>query len=440
MKQALRLHAAIALLSTPGLAMAASFQLLEQSPAQLGKAFAGTASDPTDASTVFFNPAAMSRLDRVTLTAGINLVDVKADFNDDGSTYPGDTGNTEELGVIPNLYAVVPLSSGFAVGFGVNAPYGLASRFGDTWMGRYAATDSELEVVNVNVTTSWALGDVFAVGVGVNYQTIEATLESQVDSTFGIAPDPSTDSSAKIKGDDDDFVLDLSVLLTPTESTSLGLLWREGGEFSLSGDATFNLNAICSPGAGYPTGAPPAPTTGTLCAGGLTALAGDIEADVALPDTLTFSATQWFSPAFALHLDVAQTKWSSIQEVRVVNTGNGATVDTLDLRYDDTMRYAIGATLKLSDSWTWRAGVALDEAPQTDPEHVSVRIPDADRTWLALGTTLALSDHLSLDFSYAHLFVDDVSLIETDANSGRTLQGGFDSSVDILAAQVNWRF
>ena len=41
----------------PDIASGASFQILEQSPAHLGKAFAGTASDIADASSVFFNPA-----------------------------------------------------------------------------------------------------------------------------------------------------------------------------------------------------------------------------------------------------------------------------------------------------------------------------------------------------------------------------------------------
>src|SRR5690606_32710825 len=121
---------------------------------------------------------------------------------------------------------VIPLADSFRIGFGAGGPFGLASDFGTTWVGRYSATFSELEVANFNVTTSWAPNDIFAVGLGINYQHVETTLENQVDSTFGIAPDPSTDSSATVQGDDDGFVLDVSVLITPTDRTSIGLLWR----------------------------------------------------------------------------------------------------------------------------------------------------------------------------------------------------------------------
>src|SRR5690606_37500597 len=137
---------------------------------------------------------------------------------------------------------------------------GLSSDFGTVWPGRYSATFSELEVMNLNATVAWAPSDMLSFGLGINYQRIDVTLESQVDSTLGVNPDPSTDSSAHIEGDDDGYVLDASILFTPSRYTNIGLLWRQGGDFTLSGDAAFDLNAACAPGEGFPTGAPPAPT------------------------------------------------------------------------------------------------------------------------------------------------------------------------------------
>lgn len=442
---------ALAALSAPSLALASSFQLLEQSPAQMGKAFAGTASDITDASTVYFNPAGMSRLEGNHLTLGGNAVFTEADFGNDGSSYTfnGNTvpvdgrGNTEETGFIPNAYWVMPLSEQFTLGLGAGGPFGLSSDFGTTWPGRYSATFSELEVMNFNATTSWAPTDQLAFGLGVNYQRIDVTLQSQFDSTLGISPDPATDSSASIEGDDDDFVFDVSMLWTPMPGTHIGLLWRQGGDFTLSGNANFDLNAACAPGAGLPTGAPPAPTTGTLCAGALAANEGSVVAGAELPDTITLSASQELGDRWTLHADIAQTRWSSIQTIAVENVNSGENVTELDLRYDDTLRLAIGASFDWSDVMTWRFGVAKDDAPQTDPEHVSPRIPDEDRTWLALGANFQLSDAVSVDVSYAHLLVDDAELDRqepTAVGGSYNLQGSFDSTVNIVGAQVNWRF
>jgi len=439
MKKRLSVQLALLALGTPTLVWASSFQLLEQSPAHMGKAFAGTASDIADATTVYFNPAGMTRLEGGHFTLGGNLVSTQAEFHPYGADFSSANGETNEDGFIPNAYLVLPLAEGFSLGLGAGGPFGLSSDFGTQWPGRYGATYSELEVMNINATVAWAPSELFSFGLGINFQRMEVTLENQVDSTLGANPDPTTDSRAHIKGDDDDYVLDASILFTPSRYTNIGLVWREGGEFNLQGQADFTLNTACSPGAGFPTGAPPAPTTGTLCAGALAMLQGEVAASVSLPDTITLSVSQWINDYWAIHADIAQTRWNSIQDIGVMNVENQILVDELRLRYDDTMRYALGTSLRTSSLTTWRLGLAFDEAPQTDPEFVTPRIPDQDRIWAAIGVNLKFSDALSLDISYAHLFVDDAHLNQTNS-SGYHLQGHFENKVDIFAAQLNWRF
>ena len=424
----------------PGAAFAASFQILEQSPAHLGKAFAGTASDISDASSVFFNPAGIGQLDSSMITVGGNAIFAKAKFNDTNSNTGGVEGETDEIGYIPNLYWVTPISEKLTFGLGLNAPYGLASKYDDEWVGRYLATHSELEIVNLNAVLAFDINDIFSIGVGVDYQRAQVTLESQVDSTFGISPSASRDSSAKIQGDDDDISADVSIYFTPSEQTSVGLVWREGGEFDLEGDAKFSLNAFCSPGAGFPTGAPPRPTTGTLCAAGLGALQGDAQASVQLPDTLTLSGTHKLGDNWRFHGDIAWTQWSNIQTINVVNSDNNLTINQLALQYDDSMRYAVGFSYESESPWTWRFGVALDESPQTDPALLSPRIPDQDRTWFSGGFNYELSQSASIDFGYTHIRVDEARINNTEAQTGHHVEGSFDASVNIVAVQGNWRF
>lgn len=431
----------LAIISTlPSLASAASFQILEQSPAQLGTAFAGTASNIQDATSVFFNPAGIGQLEGRNVSIAGNVILTESNFNDQGSNTNGITGKTEETGFVPNLYYVQPINDRLTFGLGINAPFGLASDYGENWMGRYLATYSELQIVNVNSTFAYDITEKFSIGLGVSYQHADVTLESNVDSTLGINPNPATDSHAKIEGSDYAFVADVSAYFQPTARTSMGLVWRQGGDFTLEGDANFSLNAECSPGAGFPTGAPPAPTTGSICAATLTALAGDAEAKVELPDTLTFSISQQLNDYWSLHGDIAWTQWSAIKTIDVVNTENGITVDELELEYEDTMRYALGLTYKPVDAWTWRAGVAFDEAPQTNPMLMNPRIPDQDRTWLSLGFNYAFSEDMSIDVGYAHLLIDNANIENMDAQTGHVVQGEFDANVNIVGVQANWRF
>lgn len=425
---------------SPALGQASSFQILEQSPAQLGTAFAGTASNIQDASTVFFNPAGMSQLEGTQITAAGNVILTDANFIDRDSNTGGTSGKTEEVGLVPNIYYVQPLSERWTMGLGINAPFGLKSEYDRDWTGRYLATTSELRLVNINGTLSFAVNDRLSLALGLNYQDAEVTLENAVDSTLGAAPDPATDSYASIVGDDTDVTLDLSVFLQATDTTRLGMIWRQGGEFSLAGDARFDRNAICAPNEGFPTGAPTAPTTGTLCAGALAQREGPVTADVTMPSTLTLSMSQQLTPEWTLHGDLAWTEWSEIGSIGVINTGNDVEVDRLELEYDDTLRYALGASYHNSGPWTWRFGVAFDEAPQTDPSLVTPRIPDGDRTWAGVGFGYEISDALSIDVSYAHVFVDDVSIQNQNSQTGHLVSGSFDPRVDIFGVQGNWRF
>ena len=417
---------------------AASFYLLEQSPAHLGHAFAGTASNINDSSTVYFNPAGMGQLDGKQLTAGLNSVRPRARFRDEGSNTGNLGARTSEAAVIPNLYYTHRMSDQWAFGLGLTVPFGLSSDYGNQWAGRYLATFSELELINLSATAAFSVNEQLSFGFGISYQEMDVTLESQIDSTLGLAPNPGTDSAATISGDADDIVFDLSMFYQHDDATSFGLAWREGGTFGLSGSANFTRNALCAPGAG-PAVPDTGLTTGTLCAAGLDALEGNVRADVTLPDVLTFSASHRLNELWSLHADIAWTRWSDIQYVDVVNRQSSSLVETLELEYSDTYRLALGATYRLNGPWTLRAGVALDEAPQTSPTRMTPRIPDEDRTWLSVGFNYAHSDNLSIDAGYAHLFVAGADIASLDTETGHNVVGSFSSRVDIISAQLNWK-
>lgn len=434
----------------PLTATASSFQILEQSPSRLGTAFAGTASIADDGTTVFFNPAGMAKLGGASFTAAGNLIVVDSAFDNNGSTadtgdaferpLPGPEDGTDEPGLVPNLYYVRPLNERWTFGLGVNGPFGLATSYDKDWQGRYHATDSELKVVNINPTFAYAVDDRLSLGVGLGYQFAEATLENEVDSfnaCVGAGNSPggcaaahggpgnrASDSSVKIEGDDDAFVLDLSVHFQLNERTAIGAVWRQGADLSLKGDADFNQSSSC---AGDP-----------FCNGALTTLQGDIKADAQLPDTLTVSVSHRVNDRWSMHGDIAWTEWSSLQEIEIENTDNNQVINTLELEYDDTMRVAAGAVYSDGGPWTWRGGIAFDEAPQTDPALNTPRIPDQDRTWLSFGFNYRFSADNSIDFGYAHLFVDE-SKIDNE-QQGNTLVGEFDATVDIFGVQGNWRF
>lgn len=442
--------AGLILVVLPATGVAASFQVLEHSTARLGTAYAGTASAITDATTAFFNPAGMARLEGRTLSAGGSYILVDAAFDDNGSTagtgtalerpLAGVGGETDEPAVVPNLFYVNRIDDDTTFGLGMTAPFGLTSDYGEEWQGRYHATRSELRVININPTFAHEVNDRFSVGFGASFQRIDTTLENELDSfnlcrqaggssancatAHGGPGNRASDSSVKIEGDDEGLVFDLSMHWQASSRTELGASWRQGGDYTLHGDGEFVASQSCD--------------QDPFCSGALAALEGDVRAEASLPDTLTVSASHRINRFLDLHADIAWTRWSVLQSIVIENMDNGQTLDELELEYDDTMRYALGASHSAGGRWTWRAGVAFDEAPQTDRNLITPRIPDADRSWLSFGFNYAYSEDASVDFGYARLFIDDIRI--NSSAQGNTLQGEFEPNADILAIQANWRY
>ena len=111
--------------------------------------------------------------------------------------------------------------------------------------------------------------------------------------------------------------------------------------------------------------------------------------------------------------DVTWTKWSSLDELDIKIQGGAQSVT--QLQWNDTTRYALGATYKYNESWLFRTGVAFDQTPVPNAQLRTARIPDADRTWLSFGANYKLNKKLSFDLGYAHLFVDNPDINSSDA-------------------------
>jgi long-chain fatty acid transport protein len=95
----------------------------------------------------------------------------------------------------------------------------------------------------------------------------------------------------------------------------------------------------------------------------------------------------------------------------------------------------------LGKGFALRAGIAYDQTPVPDATRTP-RLPDPDRSWLALGARWVPSESITVDFAYAHLFSDDVRM---DQNAGNTaaygrMVGAQSADIDIVAVQLFYRF
>jgi long-chain fatty acid transport protein len=139
--------------------------------------------------------------------------------------------------------------------------------------------------------------------------------------------------------------------------------------------------------------------------------------------------------------DVTRTGWGNLKSLNVIRTSGplaGTTLPPLTFNWDDTWRYSVGANYKWSPTTKLRFGVAFDETPTNDVDRTA-RLPDQDRKWVAFGVQWKPSKTSILDFGYAHEFIKDASINNSQGALG-TVVGRFESSVDIVSVQYSVSF
>lgn len=251
---------ALALTGAAAPASAAFFQLLENNASGLGNAFAGGTAIAEDASTVWYNPAGMTRLKEQQFVVAGHSIDprFKANVNSastaaslGGSNISGGGGDAGESAFVPNLYYTRPISSDFSIGAGINAPFGLATEYDSTWAGRYYALRSEIKSVNINFAGAYKLNEIMSVGAGINYQKLDSELTQAVDfaticnaagqsATCGGAAgyNPNTnplDGQASVVADGTAWGYNLGLLTHFKNDMRMGIAFRSRIEHSLSG-------------------------------------------------------------------------------------------------------------------------------------------------------------------------------------------------------------
>lgn len=443
-KPALIFIASAVMAALSGTVEAAGFALEHQSVSNLGYAFAGGAASAEDASTIYWNPAGLTRLPGRQLALGLNALYVSARFSDRGTTSPagpafpitgGEGGNAIGLNWIPNLYFATDLAPNLKAGVGINSPFGLKTKYPADWMGRYHAIDSVAKSVNVNPAVAWQVHPGVSLGAGVNFQYFDATLSNAIDygaacfaafgpaacSSAGIAPQ-ARDGKVEVSGDSWGFGWNAGVLLEVNPDLRLGFAYRSSIEHEIKGRAAFS-NPDLGPFAALPAA--------------LGAVDSVARLTLDTPDSLSVSLYGQLNPRWAALADVTWTRWSKFKELRV-RFDSGAPDSATPQNWDDVIRISLGAAYRLNGQWTLRTGVAYEESAIPDAFRAP-RIPDNARTLLAAGFNYKISATSSLDFGYVHAFFKDAPINNSVPGAG-TVVGNYKLSADALAIQLIWGF
>lgn len=410
---------ALAVAGASTYSLAGGFAINEQSVSGMGTAFAGRSSSADDASTVFGNPAGMSRLKREQVSGGVALLDAKTDIDHGRGSFSGSNdGDMVPFIGVPMGYYVKPIDDKWTFGLGMYVPFGLVTDYEKGFQGRYYGTRSEVRVVTLQPTVSYKINDQLSVGFGPTINRIDGELTSALNNPFP----GGSDGKVKVKGDDTALGFNAGVLFEVDPSTRLGLTYHSKVKYKLRGDTTVSTNGLLAGSSGK----------------------YDASLDLETPESVDFSITHDLNADWTLYAGTTWTRWSRLEEIKVENDGvRGPLAGVLgtiteEQNWRDTWSYAVGAAYKLNREWTLRAGLAYDQSP-TRNEYRSPRIPTDDRKILSLGAAWSPNDDWTVDLAYSYLKEDDATINQSNSTKG-SYSSTYKNSAHGLGAQVTYRF
>jgi long-chain fatty acid transport protein len=401
---------------------ASGFAINEQSISGMGTGFAGRSSSADDASTIFGNPAGMSRLKREQVSGGAAFLDAHTDISHATSSpnRGSNDGDMVPFIAVPMGYYVKPIDDHWAFGIGMYAPFGLVTDYESGFAGRYFGSKSEVKIVTLQPTVSYAFNDKVSIGFGPTINRIDGTLESNLSITQA-APD----GNVKIKGDDTALGYNIGILAQVTDSTRVGLTYHSKVKYKLDGNTKVNYNVLGligqNPSQKY-----------------------DASLDLTTPESVDFSVTHQLDDKWTLYAGSTWTRWSRLKEITVENKGVPAVLNgqfgtiTEEQNWHDTWAHAIGASYQLNKEWVLRTGLSFDQAPTNNVDR-SPRIPTGDRKIFSLGAGWSPTDDLTIDVAYSYLREESVKVNDSN-DRGQTYNAKYENWANGFGVGATYRF
>ncbi len=418
----------LGVLGVPGNARAAGFALPEISAAGTATANAMVA-NPKEIGAIPYNPAAMGFHDS---SVALGVIMIGPSFSVTTANGKHDSEGADWLAG-PMIQAAIKINEQWRVGFGVNAPFGLETR--------------------------WPYG---------TYPALSQSVTTRFPAPIGRATIPTGNHPTASKLKILDMVPTLAYRVTDSLSLALGanVYWAKSAQLNsnlgqMSGDGTglgFNLGLMyqwqaLTLGASYSSASTIgidgnyAPLNNNLVLAGALAQGQPATVDLNLPWRLQLGARYAFTKELAAEVDWTYTGWSEFQRLEVVGDRTGALISAETNDWSDSSAYRLGLTWQVRPATQLRAGYAYDETGQGD-EHFSARVPDNDRQLFSLGVAQDLGNGFSVEASYMYVLANSRNyrsavpyrLGVTEVNGSSAINGEYEMDANLIAIEVGKTF
>jgi long-chain fatty acid transport protein len=409
-----------AAVGVPKKALAGGFFLYEIGTPDVGLASAGYASRAQDASTVFTNPAGMTRLDHSQFLIGIQPYYGYQVFSTNNHTTRTGSDGGNALVPLPSgsFFYVYSLTPKLKLGIGDVTYFGGAIEYNLNWVGRYHLQGATILGNSILPSVAYRINRWLSVGAGFNVMIGYLKEKVAINNLLPRLPDGQLRINgwwtAGLGGD-------IGVLVEPTQYTRFGIQYLTPVSLDFSGTPFFR-------------GLGP----------GLSALArrrgilgATVDINMTVPQSLLFSAFHQLNDKVAVMADAGWQNWSAFGNPEIgINSNNPKSV-TSNLRYQDTFHFALGTQYHPSLPWTLSAGFAFDNSMVSATSR-SVSAPVGNAWRIGAGAQYALTETLVLGFAYELMWQGNLGLYQNiQAAPSRGLVAGQFPSVNLNFFSIN---
>jgi long-chain fatty acid transport protein len=398
-------------------AAAGGFAIREQSAQFQGSSFAGAAAGG-GLSSMYWNPAAAGSVSGPGIISESHFSGIFGNAYNTVETYNGapaavaagafggipvSSGDIASPAVVGASYYAYNISPSMTLAMSMTSGFGLTTKPTNlNYLGAELGRTTKLFTINAAPTLAYKIAPGITIGAGVQIQYAQAKLALATGAPIG---------PQSLYRDADDFAFGATagILIEPSAGTSIGLGWRSQLTHDLEGEFSF---------AGGP-------------------MQQNVGAELNLPDIVTLSIKQAIAPNMRLLGTIEWTNWSRFSELQL--TGTVPPIAAIPADWSDSWYFALGGEYDMNPGMTLRAGVGYEIAPVDDPTKRFTSIPDNDRVWLSGGASVKVTDSISADFAYTHVFVETGDFNRTTL-AGNVITGQAEANIDIFSVSMKTRW
>lgn len=408
------------LLGFPVLLQAGGIFVYEVSSADTRLASAGWSARANDPSTLFTNPAGMTRLcQSVELGAQAIYNHVHFEPNEETNLL-GSSGNANIWLPSGSFYYIHPHNDCLTFGIGNLGYFGADLVYNHDWVGRYYVQKILTEGFSLVPAVAYRYDDKLSLGAGLNVMYGVMRQRSAVNNVLDGLPDGHFTLIDYKFG----FGGVFGILYEFDPCTRIGMQYLTEVHLNFRSHAHFsNIGPVLSNILEF------------------TGVAGSsVNLNLRVPQSVIVSAYHTFNPDWSLMADFGWQQWSRFQRVEVTLANVDGSSFRFNPRYKDTWHAALGAEWHFNDCLTFSGGVAYDSSAVSNANR-PLSFPVGKQWRFGTGARWYFWDNLIFDFCSELLWAGTLKADVDRGSLAGHVSGKFKDTYAVFTnVNITWTF